>query len=130
MLSTTKINPRKKNKTEVLLNRRSKRTRYVRKNLSDREIYQLVMHEKNSSSRHVTKMRGGADYAEGGIRCDTGRYAYNTTVAPTRLLYELVNYRLILFQFHSTVLSCCDTPKSSCCDTPNLLVVIRQIFLL
>ena len=45
MLSTAKINLRKKT--------------------SDREIYQLVMHENNSSSRHVTKMGGGGggDYA-------------------------------------------------------------------
>ena len=40
--------------------------RNVIKSISDREIYQLVMHEKNSSSRHVTKMEGGGDYAEGG----------------------------------------------------------------
>ena len=59
MLSTAKINLRKKNKTEVLLDRQSKRTRNVIKSISDREIYQLVMHEKNSSSRHVTKMGGG-----------------------------------------------------------------------
>ena len=50
MLSTAKINLRK--------NRQSKRTRNIIKSISDREIYQLVMHEKNSSSRHVTKMGG------------------------------------------------------------------------
>ena len=59
MLSTAKINLRKKNQTEVLLNCQSKRTRNVIKSISDREIYQLVMHEKNSSSRHATKMGGG-----------------------------------------------------------------------
>ena len=63
MLSTAKINLRKK--TDVLLNRQSKRTRNVIKSTIDREIYQLVMHEKNSSSRHVTKMGRAADYAEG-----------------------------------------------------------------
>ena len=56
MLSTAKINLRKK--IEVLMNRQSKRTRNVIKNISDREIYQLGIHEKNSSSRHVTKMGG------------------------------------------------------------------------
>ena len=56
MLSTAKINLRKK--TEALLNRQSKRTRNVIKSISDREIYQLVMHEMNSSSRHVTKIGG------------------------------------------------------------------------
>ena len=64
MLSTAKINLRKKN-PEVLLNRQSKRTRNVIKSISNHEIYQLVMHEKNSSSSHVTKM-GGGGYAEGG----------------------------------------------------------------
>ena len=58
MLSTAKINLCRK-PPEVLLNRQSKRTRNVRKNISDREIYQLVMHEMNSSSRHVTKMGEG-----------------------------------------------------------------------
>ena len=71
MFSTAKINTTQKNKTEVLLNRQSKRTRNVINNISDREIYQLVMHEKNSFSRHVTKMGGGGVYADrggGGIR--------------------------------------------------------------
>ena len=66
MFSTAKINIRKKNKTEVLLNRQSKRTRNVIKSISDWEIYQLVMHEKNSSTRHVTKTGGGVDYVEVG----------------------------------------------------------------
>ena len=48
MLSTVKIDLRKKT-TEVLLDRQIKRTRNVIKNISDREIYQLVMHENNSS---------------------------------------------------------------------------------
>ena len=39
-----------------------------------------------------------------------GRYACNTKIA-ARLLYELVNYRLILYQFHSTIICCCDTPN-------------------
>ena len=69
MLSAANVNIRKKTKkTEVLLNRQSKRTRNVIKSISDREIYQLVMHEKNSSPRYVTKFgvglitrRGGGD---------------------------------------------------------------------
>ena len=39
-----------------------------------------------------------------------GRYECNTKVV-AKLLYELVNYRLILSQFHSIILSCCDTPN-------------------
>ena len=65
MLSIAKIIIRKKT-PEALLNRQSKRTRNVIKSISDREIYQLVMREKNPSPRHVTKMGGGGDYAEGG----------------------------------------------------------------
>ena len=54
MLSTTaKINLRKKNKPEVMLNKQSKQTRNARKNICDREIYQLAVHEK-----HVTKTGG------------------------------------------------------------------------
>ena len=67
MLSTAKINLRKKNKTEVLLNRQSKRTRTVIKSISVRKIYQLVMHEKNYSSRHVTKMGGCVCGGGGGV---------------------------------------------------------------
>ena len=71
-----------KNKTEVLLNRQSKRTRNVIKNISDREIYQLVMHEKNSSSRHVIKMGGkglitrrGRGVGTRSVTCPQGAYA-------------------------------------------------------
>ena len=40
----------------------------------------------------------------------SGRYECNTKVV-AKLLYELVNYRLILSQFHSIILSRCDTPN-------------------
>ena len=68
MLSTAKINLCKKNNRSIalLLIRQSKRTRNVIKNISGREIYQLVMHENNSSSRHVTKMGGGEGLRGGG----------------------------------------------------------------
>ena len=78
------------------MNRQSKQTRNAIKNISDREIYQLVMHEKNSCSKHVTKMGWGG--GGGG-----GKYA--VTPAAKKKVFNAIKKKIKMMYYKMSVLN-------------------------